>query len=33
MLEFIYMISAMLSAFALVWIAMTLQDSKDNGWR
>jgi hypothetical protein len=32
MLEIIYMISAMLSTFALMWIAISLQDSKDNGW-
>jgi len=32
MMEFIYGISALMSAFALMWIAITLQDKKDNGW-
>jgi len=32
-MEMIYMISALLSTVALMWIAISLQDSKDNGWR
>ena len=31
-MELIYAFSAMMSAFALMWIAMSLQSHKDNGW-
>jgi hypothetical protein len=31
-MEIIYGVTALLSSFALMWIAISLQDRKDNGW-
>jgi len=31
-MEIIYGVTALLSSFALMWIAISLQDHKDNGW-